>query len=137
VTGDNAKSIDRAKTMKKTLYTLALAMAVAPAWAINMSGFRDAPITRLTGAELKQFRVAVMKTMDETPDGATIVWQAPQTRFVSKITPQRTFADGKSRCRDAVIESEAHDRFQRGLYTFCKAANGEWQFRTPTAGTRK
>jgi surface antigen len=77
------------------------------------------------------FRAAVMKTLDETPDGSTVTWQAPKTKFSSKITPQKTFADGKQTCREATIESDAHDRFQRGLYTFCKASNGEWQFKLP------
>ena len=113
------------------LPVLALALT-APAYAMNMSGFKDAPITRLTGEELKAFRAAVMKTLDDTPDGTTVEWKAPKTRFVSKITPQKSFGEGNLRCRDATIESDAHDRFQRGLYTFCKQANGEWQFKIPS-----
>ena len=74
-----------------------------------------------------------MKTLDETQDGVTVEWKAPKTKFVSKITPQKTFADGKAKCREATIESDAHDRFQRGLYTFCKGEKGEWQFRFPSS----
>jgi hypothetical protein len=119
------------------LLTSALCLlAVAPAHAINMSGFKDAPITRLTGEELKAFRAVVMKTLDDTPDGITVEWRAPKTRFSSKITPQRSFTDGKLRCRDATVESDAHDRYQRGLYTFCRTAKGDWQFRIP-AGAAK
>jgi len=122
--------------MTRTLLTiLALALS-APAAAINMNVFKDAPITRLTGEEVKAFRATVMKTLDETPDGATVEWRAPKTRFVSKITPQRSFSDGKLKCRDAVIESDAHDRFQRGLYTFCKGAKGDWGFKS-VGGQRK
>jgi len=98
-----------------------------------MSGFKDAPITRLTGEELKMFRAAVMKALDEAPEGTTVEWKAPKTPFVSRITPQRRFSDGKLQCREATIESDARDRFQRGLYTFCKQANGEWQFKIPGA----
>ena len=119
--------------MKKFLMMLALIGLAAQAWALNMSGFRDAPITRLTGEELKAFRAAVMKALDETPDGATVEWKAEKTRFLSKITPLKSFKDGKTPCREATIESDAHDRFQRGVYSFCKAANGEWQFKTPGA----
>jgi surface antigen len=115
------------------IFPLALMVVMSPAWAINMSGFKDAPITRLTGEELKAFRVAVMKTLDETPDGATVEWKAAKTRFVSKITPTKSFTDGKLKCREATIESDARDRYQRGRYSFCKAANGEWQFKTPGA----
>lgn len=111
-------------------------MAV-PAWALNMSGFKDAPITRLTEGELKAFRAAVMKVLDETPDGTMVEWKAPKTQFVSKITPLKTYADGKFPCRDAMIESDARDRFQRGRYTFCKARNNEWQFSSrPPAGSK-
>lgn len=119
--------------MKKSLIALALAIAAAPALALNMSGFKDAPITRLTGEELKAFRAAVMRALDEAPDGGTVTWQASKTKFSSKITPHRTFADGQQKCREATIESDAHDHFQRGLYTFCKGSNGEWQFRIPSA----
>jgi surface antigen len=104
--------------MRTTLLLLALALAVPPAAALNMSGFKDAPITRLKKDELKAFRSAVMKMLDETPDGATMEWKAPTTRFTSKVTPTRSYSDGKRKCRDATIESDSHDRFQRGLYTF-------------------
>src|SRR5687767_5066970 len=100
------------------LLALALTLAAPPALGLNMNGFREAPITRLAKDELKAFRAAVMKTLDEASDGSTVEWKAPKTRFTSKITPQRSFADGKRRCRDAIIESDSHDRFQRGLYTF-------------------
>lgn len=115
--------------MIRKLLWLAL-LASSPAFALNMSGFRDAPITRLTEEELKAFRAAVMKVLDETPDGKMVEWKAPKTPFVSKITPLKTYA-GKVRCRDATIESDARDRFQRGRYTFCKEPNGEWQFASP------
>ena len=114
------------------LSLLALMLAV-PALALNMSGFKDAPITRLTGEELKAFRAAVMKILDETPDGATVEWKAEKTRFVSKITPLKSFKDGTTPCREATVESDAQDRFQRGVYTFCKQANGEWQFKIPAS----
>jgi len=116
--------------MIRTLLLLALLAAASPVIAINMNGFKDAPITRLTGEELKAFRAAVMKALDEAPEGTTVEWKAPKTPFVSKITPQRRFSDGKLQCREATIESDARDRFQRGLYTFCKQANGDWQFKT-------
>ena len=114
----------------KRLLLVALLAAAGPAIAINMNGFKDAPITRLTGEELKAFRAAVMKALDEAPEGTTVEWKAPKTPFVSRITPQRRFSDGKLQCREATIESDARDRFQRGLYTFCRQANGEWQFKT-------
>jgi len=122
--------------MKRIFLPLALIVVMSPAWALNMSGFKDAPITRLTGAELKAFRAAVMKTLDGTPEGMTVEWKAPKTPFVSKITPTRSFTDGKLKCREATIESDARDRYQRGLYSFCKAANGEWQFKTPGARSK-
>jgi len=119
--------------MIKNLSLLALLAAVVPAWALNMSGFKDAPFTRLTGEELKSFRAAVMKVLDETPEGTTVEWKAPRTPFVSKITPRKSFSDGKQQCREATIESDAGDLFQRGRYTFCKQANGEWQFSFPAS----
>lgn len=119
--------------MNRTILPLALMIVMSPAWALNMSGFKDAPITRLTGEELKAFRAAVMKVLDETPEGTTVEWKAPKTPFVSKITPKKSFTDGKQQCREATIESDARDLLQRGLYIFCKQPNGEWQFKIPTA----
>ena len=119
--------------MTRIILPLALIVVMSPAWALNMSGFKDAPITRLTGEELKAFRAAVMKVLNETPEGTTVEWKAPKTPFVSKITPRKSFTDGKQECREATIESDARDLLQRGLYTFCKQANGEWQFKIPTS----
>jgi len=113
--------------MGRMLFALML-LAAGPALALNMSGFREAPITRLTAEELKVFREFVMKTLDDTPDGTMVEWKAPKTPFTSKITPLKTYTGGKSPCRDATIESDARDRFQRGRYTFCKEPNGDWQF---------
>jgi surface antigen len=116
----------------RKLLLLPLLVAV-PAWALNMSGFKDAPITRLTGEELKAFRAVVMKALDDAPEGTPIEWKAPKTPFVSKITPGKRFTSGTQPCREATIESDARDLLQRGVYTFCKQANGEWQFRIPTS----
>ena len=119
--------------MTRTFLALALALTLCPAWALNMNGFKDAPITRLSPEEVKEFRGVVMKALDEGKDGSTVEWKAPKTKFVSKITPQKTFTDGKMNCREATIESDSHDRFQRGLYTFCKGQKGDWQFKFPAA----
>jgi surface antigen len=123
--------------MIRTLLASTLALALNPAWAVNMNVFKDAPITRLSADEVKEFRAAVMKVLDSGADGATVEWKAPKTKFVSKITPQKSFAEGKSKCREVTIESDSHDRFQRGLYTFCKGRKGEWQFRLPAKAGKK
>ena len=119
--------------MIRMIFPLALMIAMSPALALNMTGFKDAPITRLTGEELKAFRAALMKVLEETPEGTTVEWKAPKTPFVSKITPKKSFTDGKQQCREATIESDARDLVQRGRYTFCKQTNGEWQFKIPEA----
>ena len=117
--------------MTRIILPLALIVVMSPASALNMSGFKDAPITRLSSEELKVFRAFVMKTLDQTPDGTTVEWKAEKTPFVSKLTPHKSFTDGKLPCREITIDSDARDRYQRGLYTLCKSANGDWQFKTP------
>lgn len=119
--------------MKSLVMAIALTVAVAPAAAMNMNVFKDAPITRLSADEVKAFRTTVMKVLDEGADGATVEWKAPKTEFTSKITPHNRFTDGKYQCRDATVDSEAHDRAQRGRYTFCKGDKGDWQFRNSKA----
>lgn len=117
-----------------TLRALAVLPVLAigfPAFAVNMSVFKDAPITRLTAEELKEYRIVIMKALDETPDGGSVEWRAPKTQFTGKIAPRKTFDDGKLKCRETMIESDAHDRAARGIYTLCKGAKGDWQFRSP------
>lgn len=119
--------------MKTGFLLLALAGFSAPALAINMSGFKDAPVTRLSPDEVTQFRAFVMKTLDTAADGTTADWKAPKTPFVTKVTPQKSYSEGKRKCREATIESEARDRSERGTYLFCKAGGGDWGFAKPAA----
>jgi hypothetical protein len=123
--------------MKNIHVLIALSLFATPAFALNMSAFKDAPITRLSQDELKAFSTTILKTLDTTPDGTTVEWNAPKTTFSSKITPGRTITDAKRTCRDATIESEAKDRFQRGTYSFCKTAKGQWQLRSTGSNSGK
>lgn len=122
--------------MIRRFLAVTLLAVAGPAWAVNMNVFKDAPITRLNADEVKEFRATVIKTLDSGADGATVEWKAPKTKFVSKITPQKSFAEGKSKCRETTIESDSHDRFQRGLYTFCKGEKGDWQFKLPASKSK-
>jgi surface antigen len=122
--------------MKKAICALALALIAAPVNAVNINVFKDAPITRLNADEVKAFRAEVMRVLNEGADGVTVEWKAPKTEFTSKITPQNRYADGKYQCRDTVVASEAHDRAQRGRYTFCKGDKGDWQFRNPKSARK-
>lgn len=123
--------------MKMKFVLIALAVFAAPAFALNMSVFKDAPLTRLTSEEVAAFSTAIIKTLDTGAEGITVEWKAPKTQFTSKITPGKSFTSGKRDCREVTIESEAKDRFQRGIYTFCKAANGQWQFTVPDSKPAK
>jgi surface antigen len=100
--------------------------------AVDMQFLKDAPITRLKGDEVKEFRDVVNKTLDETPQGTTVEWNAPKTSFNSKITPQKSVIDGSFKCRQARIESKATDRQASGDYWFCKDDKRGWGFRTPS-----
>jgi len=117
--------------MKIRYFLIALAAFAAPAFAVNMNVFKDAPMTRLTADEVQAFSNAITNVLDKGPEGTTVEWRAAKTQFTSKITPGKRTTDGKRQCREVVIESESKDRFQRGTYTFCKVANGQWQFAMP------
>lgn len=123
--------------MKNRYFLLALALASAPAFALNMSVFKDAPITRLTEPEIKAFRTAVLNALETAPEGTTIEWKASKTQFTSKITPGSTVTGIERICRNATIESEAKDRFQRGTYSFCKTPGGQWQLSSPGSRSGK
>ena len=123
--------------MKNRYVLIVFAALAAPAFALNMSVFKDAPVTRLSTEEQKTFSATIQNTLETGADGATVEWKAPKTPFTSKITPVNTSTDGKRKCRDATIESEAKDRFQRGNYSFCKASSGEWQLNSPGSKSSK
>ena len=123
--------------MKPRYLLIVLAAMAAPAFSMNMSVFKDAPVTRLSAEELKTFSSTIQKTLETGADGVTVEWKAPKTPFTSKITPVSTVTEGKRKCRDATIESEAKDRFQRGTDSFCKADTGAWEPRSPSSKTAK
>ena len=113
---------------------LAMVAAIAvtfPVSAINLSAFKDAPITRLNAEEAKAYIAFVTKTLNDEPDGATAEWKAPKTTFTGKVTPPKSFASGKLKCRTAVIDNESRDRQMRGTYTFCKDDTGDWHYKAP------
>ena len=89
--------------MKNRYVLIVFAALAAPAFALNMSVFKDAPVTRLSTGELKTFSATIQNTLETGADGATVEWKAPKTPFTSKITPVNTSTDGKRKCRDATI----------------------------------
>lgn len=123
--------------MSRVMVAVLTLVFAVPAFGINTNVFKDAPITRLSGEELKVFRGFVMKTLDETPNGMTVEWKAPKTRFTSKITPRKSFSEGDMKCREATVESDSHDRYARGLYVFCKGGKGDWEFKIPAGAKPK
>ena len=124
--------------MRKILGAGLLSMVASAAFAINASVFLEAPVTRLSAEELKEFVAFVDKTLDQAPEGVLVEWRAPKTKFVSKLTPGKRTTEGGRECREMTIESESGDRYQRGRYLFCKVASGAWEFRLPkaTSGTK-
>jgi len=118
----------------RNILAAAVAAAVATtAFAINTSVFRDAPITRLSQDELEEFKAFVHRILDDAPDGKTVEWRAPRTRFVSKVTPHNSFTENGNRCRETTVESDSNDRYQRGRYLFCKLGGKSWEFALPKA----
>lgn len=117
--------------MRRILVVIAMSMIASGAFAINASVFLDAPFTRLSAEELEAFSAFVDKTLEESPDGKTVEWKAPKTRFVSKLTPGKRFTEAGRKCREVTIESDSHDRFQRGRYQFCKSDAGTWKLASP------
>ena len=115
--------------MSRFLIGLIAAGTACVAFAANLAFLRDAPITRLSEPELATFKAFVMKILDEEPDGKTVEWSAPKTRFTSKITLDKSFTDSGRRCRTVKVDSNAHDVQMRGTYMLCKVSNGDWEFR--------
>ena len=104
---------------------------IAPAWALNDSFLKDAPVSRLSKEEFDALWAFAMKTLDTTPDGKTVEWKATKATFTSKITLHRSFTDGALKCREVTIDSDSRDRQMRGRYELCKKGK-DWEFRAPS-----
>ena len=114
------------------LLALATFAALAfPAHGSNVDFLKYAPISRLSAAELNEFKAAIDKALDQSPDGQKMEWKAPKADFHSTVTPMKRMTEDKRECRDARIESEARELKASGVYSFCKTAKG-WQFASPT-----
>jgi len=118
-------------TRNRIAAAIAAVFFIAPAWAVNDSFLKDAPVSRLGEDEFKTFWAFTMETLDTTPDGKTVEWTATKATFTSKLTPQRTFTDGGLKCREMTIDSDSRDRQMRGVYGFCKKGK-DWEFKTPS-----
>lgn len=117
--------------MKRLLAGL-IAVALAGAvYAANMGVFMEAPITRLTQPELATFKSFVEKLLSEAPNGKTVEWTAPKTKFTSKITLRKSFTDAGRRCREIRVASDSGDRQMAGVYMLCEVSAGNWEFRLP------
>ena len=112
--------------------SMAMALALgSAALAQNINAFKDVPISRLSAEELKEYLAFLGKTLDSTPEGTTAEWKAPKTPFTGKVTPLKSYTEGGQQCREATIDSEAHDLHQRGRYILCKNPKGVWQIKSP------
>ena len=80
--------------MTRILATVAAIAVTFPVSAVNLSAFKDAPITRLNSEEAKAYVAFVNKTLNDEPDGTTAEWKAPKTTFTGKVTPQKSFTNG-------------------------------------------
>lgn len=110
---------------------------MSPAFAINMNGFKGAPIALLTAEEKKTFHTALVQVLNQSPDRTTVEWKASKTKLASRITPLKRFDEGQLRCRETLIESDAQSQSHRGVYVFCKDIKGEWQFKQPVSKASK
>jgi surface antigen len=116
---------------RNCIAALAAIFFTAPAWALNDSFLKDAPVSRLSKEEFDALWAFTMKTLDATPDGKTVEWKATKATFTSKITLRRSFTDGALKCREVTIDSDSRDRQARGRYEFCKKGK-DWEFRAPS-----
>ena len=123
--------------MRTSLLALATVATFAfPAHASNFDFLKYAPISRLSAAELTEFKAAVDKALDESPDGQAMQWKAPKSEFNANVVPMKRFTEGKHECREARFETEARELKASGVYTFCKSTKG-WQIKSPPAAKKK
>jgi len=115
---------------------LAAIFFVAPAWALNESFLKDAPLSRLSEDEFKAYWAFAMKVLDTTPDGKTVQWKATKATFTSKTRLQRSFTEGALKCREVIVDTDSRDRQMRARYELCKKGK-DWEFRAPSQPVKK
>ena len=117
------------------LRAICLAFLSAPLYAANLWFARDMPISQMTEADIAIMSSAIDQTLANVDDGVTQRWGNPKTDAGGALTPLSTSEEGGTLCRQLEIANEAGGKTDRGVYGFCRQADGAWKLR-PTSPTR-
>ena len=101
--------------------------ALGAAQAANVNFLGEAPIAYMNDEDLRLFREAVGKALDDTADGQTVSWSNPKTSAGGEIKLIRTDDMHAELCRIAQVQNQAGGRENRGVYRACKDAKGDWR----------
>ena len=119
------------KNPGRALSTLlvALVVALSPGKAIAQNW---TPLLKHTAAELfdeedmRLFRDAARRTLDETPAGGTVSWANPKTESRGDLTVVSEFTWQGHRCRKLKVDNEAKGRKGQSTPSLCRV-DGRWR----------
>lgn len=105
----------------------ALALAAAPAFAINEMFAKDAPIARMTAQDLEIWSGAIRDALDRGHDGDSFNWSNPATKASGTIRVVASFERQGMSCRGAEFTNTARGETSRTAWNLCRTPQG-WKF---------
>jgi surface antigen len=109
----------------------ALAVLAAASVAVhaqsNMRFLDDAPIEKMTQADLALMMKNSNEALSRNADGETSGWANAKTGASGTATPLRSFTQKGMKCREARYTNHAGGLNGGGTFTLCQVAAGDWK----------
>ncbi len=106
---------------------LATVSAGVSAQAADVRFVGETPLASKNEEDMRLFRRAVGKALNDTADGQTLTWEHPGTEASGEIKLIRTDDMHATLCRIVQVRNQANGRETRRVYRACKEANGNWR----------
>ena len=106
------------------LLSAVLALAAAPAAAINEMFAKDAPIAHSTDDDFRIANAVIREALDNGKENQAYEWKNDATSASGSVTPVNTFTRGGMTCRGATFVIAAGGRTSRTSWNLCKTPEG-------------
>ncbi len=112
---------------------IALCGTAVPGHAV-WQWMRGAAVTDFTESDWAILRETARDVLDNKPDHEQVNWSNPETGNRGSIIGLATFAHDGRKCRRAAMRNLTfRGRDDKGAYTLCRQADGDWIFVSESA----
>ena len=118
-----------ARSVAVSLFAVAISGHVAA--QLNRSPLRNTPVQQFNDEDMRLFKAAWNKALDETPELGTVSWENPATKSHGDITVASIFTWQKHPCRRIRIVSEAQGTKGDSTMNLCRV-NEKWRAVSPS-----